>query len=90
MRSSQPEVRNPVLALPEAQELARLLAQNPEIQLAATRLLRALSDQCRVTAENSWRRHKAPMAVYWKRNAVWFRHLGIAMKRTMPMERKAA
>lgn len=81
MRSSKPEVRNPVLALPEAQELARLLAAHPEIQRAAITLLRAISNKSRANAENSWRRHKPPMASYWKQTAVWFRHIAVAMKK---------
>lgn len=79
-RSQRADVRNPVLALPEALELALVVQKYPEVQEKAERLLRALSDSCRATAEKSWLKRKAPMAAYWYPFAVYFRHIRLALR----------
>lgn len=71
-RSSQAEVRNPLLALPAAQHIKAL---PPEAQLALAALLRELSLDARERAEKSWRQNKAPMAAYWKAVSVYAGHL---------------
>ena len=79
-RSIRPDVRNPVLALPAARRLAKLLAeQDPAVRAATADLLRELSESCRA-ADKAWRTHKAPMAAYWKAQAVYFRHIRLALR----------
>lgn len=72
-RSTRPEVRNPLLQLPAAKRLGEWLEPNTAQLLAA--LLEDLARDCSVRARESWRRHKAPMALYWKICAVYSRHL---------------
>jgi hypothetical protein len=78
MRSIRPEVLNPVLALPAAAKLHTL----PEPAKAA--LLEVLgeirADAARRAAE-SWARHKAPMACYWKVISVLAGHIARAIKK---------
>jgi hypothetical protein len=75
-RSSRPDVRNPILGLDEAAAIAALPAES---KAALRALLIGLSKQCRANAEKAWRTHKAPMAAYWKSNAVWSRHIAAAL-----------
>lgn len=76
MRSTLPEVRNPMLAIPEVQAIAAL----PEEARAALRgALLAISASCRLKGNEAWRKHKPPMAAYWKANAVNARHLARAI-----------
>ncbi|RWO23302.1 MAG: hypothetical protein EOS11_28675 [Mesorhizobium sp.] len=76
-RSSSPEVRNPLLALPAMQRLCR---RAPEERADLADLLRELSIDARGRAEESWRRHKAPMAAYWKAVSVYAGHLARAVR----------
>lgn len=70
-RSARSDVRNPLLALPSAQAFATL----PGPAREATRaLLLDLAAAATWRANESWRRHKAPMAAYWKGVAVYARH----------------
>ncbi|MBY5827407.1 hypothetical protein [Rhizobium leguminosarum] len=71
-RSSQAEVRNPLLALPAAQHINALPR---EARQALSSLLRELSLDARERAEKSWRQNKAPMAAYWKAVSVYAGHL---------------
>jgi hypothetical protein len=64
-------VRNPLLALPAAQQLANL---PPEAARALRALLLEIRADARQRAEISWRTHKAPMAAYWKAVAVYAGH----------------
>lgn len=70
-RSSQPGVRNPLVLLPAAQKVRDL---PPEARAALRSLLRELSADCRARATRAWVTHKAPMAAYWKAQAVYTRH----------------
>ena len=70
-RAARAEVRNPLLALPAAQ---RLKALPPEAQAALREILREISTDARGRAELCWRKHKAPMAAYWKAVAVYAGH----------------
>lgn len=79
-RSLRPDVRNPVLALPEMQELIALLRTHPAILLAVVRLLMAIQRQAAATSEKSWRKHKAPMAYYWKVVGVYVGHISRAVR----------
>lgn len=71
-RSSSAQVRNPLLALNGAQRLQGL--PTPARQALAIMLLE-MRDDARVRAQESWRKHKAPMAVYWKAVSVYCNHL---------------
>lgn len=80
-RSARPDIRNPVLALPEARELADLLAENPEVRDRAIELLGALSRAAHAQADKSWRQRKAPLAAYWR---AWGRELEAPAARASP------
>lgn len=71
-RSNQREVRNPVLALPAAR---RILELEPAAREAIAEILGELALDARGRAEESWRKHKGPMACYWKAVAVYAGHL---------------
>ncbi len=78
-RSNRADVRNPMLALPEVQAFAAL----PDDSRKALRdALNAFSKACRERGNECWRRHKPPMAAYWKANAVNARHLAKALNQT--------
>lgn len=77
-RSSSPLVRNPVLALP-AMAAIRDLPADSRADLGA--LLRELADDAQARADHCWKRHKAPMAAYWKAVAVYARHIARAIER---------
>jgi hypothetical protein len=80
-RSLRADVRNPVLALPA---IAELLARPLEERRALRRVLLELAADARARADSSWRRHKAPMAAYWKAVAVYARHLARAIAKARP------
>lgn len=69
--------RNPVLALPA---IARLQALEPAARQALAEVLADLRQDAAARAETSWRRHKAPMAAYWKAVAVYAGHIRRAIK----------
>lgn len=71
-RSRLPETRNPILLLSSAQKIAEL---PPEAKTLLRGLLLELSAESQNRASECWRRHKAPMAVYWKGVAVYSRYL---------------
>lgn len=70
-RSSQDAVRNPLLSLMAAQDVAGL---PPEAKAALRKLLLGIRADAQVRAEKCWRKHKAPMAAYWKAVAVYAGH----------------
>lgn len=76
-RSNRAEVRNPVAADPEV--AAIIAALSPEAKAAMRDCLVVLSRRWRAQAEQAWRKHKPPMAAYWKVNAVNARHLALAI-----------
>lgn len=78
-RSTQPDVRNPLLALPATQQLCALPL---DARLALRSLLRDISADARQRAEKCWRTHKAPMAAYWKAVAVYANHTSRLLGRT--------
>jgi hypothetical protein len=70
MRSSR-LVHNPILALPAAREIQEL----PRETRAVLRLLLLnIADDAGARAQTCWKRHKAPMALYWKSVSVYARH----------------
>ena len=70
-RSTAPDVRNPLVLLPAAQAMRDL---PPEARAAMRALLKELSADCRARANKAWATHKAPMAAYWKAQAVYANH----------------
>lgn len=70
-RSNQAAVRNPLLALLGAQRVASL---PPEARAALKALLLDIRADAQVRAAECWRKHKAPMACYWKAVAVYAGH----------------
>jgi hypothetical protein len=77
-RSNTAAVRNPIAAsVAVARRAARL---SPEARAELAGFLSDLSRHFRPIAERSWRKHKAPMAAYWKQNAVIARHLALAIR----------
>ncbi len=77
-RSNRATVRNPVLGLPAMIRLQRLPRPARE---ALAGILRDLATDAAGRAETCWRRHKAPMAAYWKAVAVYARHIARAIER---------
>ena len=67
MRSNKPDVRNPLLSLPEARAMADL---PPEAREALRKALLAFKAAARARGDEAWRKHKPPMAAYWKAWAV--------------------
>lgn len=76
-RSLRPDVRNPVLRLPAAQRI--LMLPEPQRRLLAE-LLMDLRRDALERADTCWRRHKAPMAVYWKAVGVYAGHIARAIR----------
>lgn len=79
LRSNSKEVRNPMLTIPEVQAFAEL---PPDAAQALRNALVGASKVFRVRANEAWKRHKAPIAAYWKASAVNARHLANAIPKT--------
>lgn len=80
-RSNRREVRNPVLALPAARKLQ---AQPLEVRELLAQLLAELAEDAQRRAAEAWRKHKAPMAAYWKACAVYAGHLRRVLLKPAP------
>ena len=76
MRSNRAEVRNPILTLPG---LIRLRALPRPAREALAELLRDIGNDATERANTCWKKHKAPMAAYWKAVAVYARHIARAI-----------
>lgn len=77
-RSNRREVRNPILGLPAAKAA---IADLPHDQAEALRsVLLAIQTDARARAEESWRKHKGPMAAYWKAASVYAGHIAKALR----------
>lgn len=76
-RSSQPDVRNPVLDLPG---IAELRALPVECREPLRQTLMAIRADAQVKAQESWRRNKGPMAAYWKAVGVYAGHIARAIR----------
>lgn len=87
MRSNRAEVRNPVLALPA---IRRLNALPPPARDALAAVLDDIATDARARAEACWRKHKAPMAAYWKAVAVYARHTARALRKNRDAMKAAA
>lgn len=70
-RSLRPDIRNPLVSLPAARRISGLPR---EARQALYDLLTELAAVARGRADESWRRHKAPMAAYWKAVSVYAGH----------------
>jgi len=79
-RSTRAEVRNPLLQLPAFRRLAELANQHQELRDAMRDALLELRNDCRQRAEEAWRKHKAPMACYWKAAGVYVNHTSRVLK----------
>lgn len=75
------EVRNPVLALPG---FRRLRALPPGTRLVLASILDEIAADARARADQCWKKHKAPMAAYWKAVAVYAGHISRGLKRADP------
>lgn len=71
-RSSRAEVRNPLLALPGA---VAIMALPIETRQVLRDLLLDLRRDAQARAAESWKRHKAPVACYWKCVATYCGHI---------------
>jgi hypothetical protein len=71
LRSIRADVRNPLTSLPSAHAIAAL---PPEAKAALRAMLLDIRKDAQVRAEKCWRKHKAPMAAYWKAVAVYAGH----------------
>lgn len=76
-RSSDPLVRNPVLALPSATAIGEL---PPEVRESLANLLLALAADASGRADACWKKRKAPMAAYWRAVSVYARHIARALR----------
>lgn len=72
-RSNRREVRKPVLGLHAAKLALVELTMDEKSRLR--RVLLAIRDDARERAQECWRKHKAPMAVYWKCVGVYTNHI---------------
>lgn len=79
-RSIQADVRNPLLRLPAAQAIQDL---SPEARAAIGSLLAEIATDARQRAEQCWKKHKAPMAAYWKAVSVYAGHARKLTRRTV-------
>lgn len=86
-RSNKAEVRNPVLALPAS---ARLQALDEPSRAALRAVMLDLAADARERAEKCWRKHKAPMALYWKCVAVYAGHIARSLKSRAPTSSRAS
>ncbi len=68
---------NPLLRLPA---FKALLALSPEVRAALRTVLRELALEAREKAERSWRRHKGPMAAYWRAVSVYAGHIARGLR----------
>ena len=76
-RSNRREVRNPVLALPAAR---RLQSMPPLFREQLRAVMLDLKADAAERAGECWKKHKAPMAAYWKAVSVYAGHIARALK----------
>lgn len=79
-RSLRPDVRNPLLQLPEFRELVKVLKAHPAVMSAALLFLSAIRRHALTNAQASWKKNKAPMAFYWKVVGVYVGHISRGIK----------
>lgn len=76
-RSSRPDVRNPIAALPAFQGVQAL---SRDAKKAIKAVYYALAEDCAVRAEKAWATSKGPMALYYKTRSVECRHIARGIK----------
>lgn len=87
-RSLRTDVRNPLLKLPSAQAISKLPA---DARAALDAVLADIQTDSRQRAEQCWKKHKAPMAAYWKAVAVYAGHMRkLSKHRAIDYAREAA
>jgi hypothetical protein len=79
-RSLRTDVRNPLLGLPSMQRAMRMGKLE---RLILRDLCREIAADARDRAETCWKRHKAPMAAYWKAVAVYAGHTARALSSSL-------
>lgn len=70
---------NPLLKLPAGRALLEL--PEPDRRRIEA-VMRELRDQANSEAEKAWRRHKGPMAAYWRAVATYARHVAHALSKS--------
>ena len=68
---------NPMLGLPA---VARLQAMAPTTRSQLRDVFLDLALDARARADTAWRRHKGPMACYWRAVSVYAGHLARALR----------
>jgi hypothetical protein len=81
-RSNRQAVRNPMLQDENLRHEVLFLGPNERAFLE--RFLRRASKRWAAQADHAWRKHKPPMAAYWKQCAVNARHLALAIRTLSP------
>lgn len=76
-RTPRTTVHNPMLALPA---MTSLLQLSPDVRATLRAILLDLAGDARGRADESWRRHKAPMAAYWKAVSVYAGHVARVLR----------
>jgi hypothetical protein len=76
-RSNQSTVRNPVLKL---KSIASLQNLPPEAKAALRDVLLDMRADSKALADQCWKKHKAPMAAYWKAVSVYAGHLSRVLR----------
>lgn len=72
------EIRNPVLTL----ESVRKLQTMPlEVQGILREVLLDIRKESLANADKSWKKHKAPMAAYWKAVGVYSGHIARSLRK---------
>jgi hypothetical protein len=85
-RSTRIEVRNPILALPSTHRLQALMAEaSPALQAAFRDALNELAADASERAEQSWRKSKGPVAVYWRAVSTYAKHIKRAIVPAKPL-----
>lgn len=75
-RSNRATVRNPILLMPAMQRLQALMQAAPApLQAAFREVLVEMKRDAAARADHQWKKHKAPMAVYWNGISVYVGHL---------------
>lgn len=77
-RSSRPEVRNPLLALPSA---TRALDMPDEARTWLIAFLYDIRKDAQVKAVKAWESYKAPTAMYWRIIAVYSGHIAKVLRK---------
>jgi len=76
-RSSRSDVRNPVVALSAVEQLRSL---DPISRASLRAILLSIRMDAKDRAEKCWRKHKAPMACYWKVVSVYAGHIARVLR----------